>query len=55
MGVEAKECNIYKKPDFIQTGTLNLEENPPCNVEDNLRTGLVVIEAWFGATEGVLD
>ena len=21
--------------------------NPPCNVEDNLRAGLVVIEAWF--------
>ena len=20
---------------------------PPCNVEDNLRAGLVVIEAWF--------
>ena len=28
-------------------GTLDLEENPPCNVEDNLRAGLVVIEAWF--------
>src|SRR3954470_3170718 len=22
--------------------------NPPCNAEDNLRAGLVVIEAWFG-------
>ena len=21
--------------------------NPPCNAEDNLRAGLVVIEAWF--------
>ena len=21
--------------------------NPPCNVEDNLRAGLIVIEAWF--------
>ena len=30
------------------TGTLNLERNPPCNAEDNLRAGLVVIEAWFG-------
>ena len=47
MGVEAKERNIYKKPDFIQTGIRNLEENPPCNTEDNLRAGLVVIEAWF--------
>ena len=25
----------------------NLEKNPPCNAEDNLRTGLIVIEAWF--------
>ena len=48
MGVEAKEHNIYKKSDFIQTGTPNLEENPPCNAEDNLRAGLNVIEAWFG-------
>ena len=22
--------------------------NPPCNVEDNLCAGLVIIEAWFG-------
>ena len=29
--------------------------NPACNAEDNLRAGLIVIEAWFGATEGVLD
>ena len=48
MGVEAKECNIYKKLDFIQTSTRNLEENPPCNAEDNLRARLIVIEAWFG-------
>ena len=48
MGVEAKERNIYKKPDFIQTGTWNLEENLPCNAEDNLCAGLIVIEAWFG-------
>ena len=47
MGVEAKERNIYKKPDFIQTGTRNWEENPPCNAEDNLRVRLIVIEAWF--------
>ena len=25
----------------------NLEKNPPCNAEDNLRAGLIVIEAWF--------
>ena len=37
------------------TGTLDLEKNPPCNAKDNLRAGLIVIEAWFRATEGVLD
>ena len=29
------------------TGIWDLEKNPPCNVEDNLRAGLVVIEARF--------
>ena len=33
---------------LITTGTLeNLEKNPPCNAEDNLCAGLIVIEAWF--------
>ena len=32
---------------FAMTGTLDLEKNPPCDVEDNLRAGLTVIEAWF--------
>ena len=27
---------------------MELEKNPPCNAEDNLRARLVVIEAWFG-------
>ena len=34
------------------TGTRNLEENPPCNAEDNLRVGLIVIEGWFGGYRG---
>ena len=33
---------------LVTTGTQDLEENPPCNAEDNLRVGLIVIEAWFG-------
>ena len=33
---------------FATTGTLDLEKNPPCNAEDILRAGLIVIEAWFG-------
>ena len=30
------------------TGTQDLEKNPPCNAEDNLRAKLIAIEAWFG-------
>ena len=30
---------------LVTIGTLDLEKNPPCNAEDNLRAGLVVIEA----------
>ena len=30
---------------FATTGTLDLEKNPPCNAEDNLHAGLIVIEA----------
>ena len=33
---------------FATTGTLDLEKNPPCNAEDNLRARLIVTEAWFG-------
>ena len=33
---------------FATTGAPDLEKNPPCNAEDNLRAGLIVIEAWFG-------
>ena len=30
------------------TGAQDLEKNLPCNAEDNLRAGLIAIEAWFG-------
>ena len=45
MDVEAKERNIYKEAGHYSSGTWNLEKNPPCNVEDNLHAGLIVIEA----------
>ena len=48
MDVEAKEHNIYKEAGHYSASTWNLEDNPPCNAEDNIRAGLVVIEAWFG-------
>ena len=40
-GQHALEAGHYS------TGIGNLKKNPPCNAEDNLRAGLVVIEAWF--------
>ena len=48
MDVEAKERNIYKEAGHYSAGTWNLKENPPCNAKDNMRAGLIVIEAWFG-------
>ena len=49
MDVEAKERNIYKEAGHYSASAWNLEENPPCNAEDSIRTGLIVIEAWFGS------
>ena len=48
MDVEAEERSIYKEAGHYSPSTWNLEENPPCNAEDNIRAGLIVIEAWFG-------
>ena len=48
MGVEAKERDIYKVAGHYSASTWNLEENPPCNAEDNICARLIVIEAWFG-------
>ena len=47
MGVEAKERNICEGAGHCSANTWNLEENPPCNAEDYIRAGLIVIEAWF--------
>ena len=52
MGVEAKERKHLQETELYSTGTWNLEENPPCNAEVNLRAGLIVIEAWFGGYRG---
>ena len=30
---------------LVTTGTLDLEKNPPCNAEDNMRAELIIIEA----------
>ena len=47
LGVEAKERHIYEATGHYPANTWNMKENPPCNAEDNMRAGLVVIEAWF--------
>ena len=47
MDVEAKERNIYEATGHYPANTWSVKENPPCNAEDNIRAGLVVIEAWF--------
>ena len=46
------ECGIYfAEPDTFVSSEDYLgvfeKGNPPCNVEDNLRAGLVIIKAWF--------
>ena len=48
MGHRSREGQHALEAGHYSTDTGNLKENPPCNAEDNLRAGLVVIEAWFG-------
>ena len=42
---------IFAEPDTILVFTIFYKiirrRNPPCNAEDNMRAGLIVIEAWF--------
>ena len=35
---------IIASEDYLE---VRIEGNPPCNAEDNLRVGHLVIEAWF--------
>ena len=40
--------NYLTEPDTILNLPWNIRRwNLPCNAEDNLRAGLIVIEAWF--------
>ena len=55
IGRGSRGAQYLQEAGRYSTGTQDLEKNPPCNVEDNLRTRLITIEAWFGATEGVPD
>ncbi len=48
IGRRSRGAQHLQETGLYSTCTRNLEENPPCNAEDNLRAGLIVIEAWFG-------
>ena len=40
--------NYLTEPDTILNLLSSIRRwNPPCNAEDKLRAGLIVIEAWF--------
>ena len=47
IGRRSQGAQHLQETGLYSTGTQNLEENLPCNAEDNLRTGLIVTEAWF--------
>ena len=40
--------NYLTEPDTILNLLWSIQRwNPPCNAEDKVRAGLIVIEAWF--------
>ena len=52
IGHRSQEAQHLREAGHYLTGTQSLKKNPPCNAEDNLRAGLIVIEAWFGGYWG---
>ena len=46
LGAEAKEHNIHQKPDTIQQ-VYGIWRRTRLAMPNNLRAGLIVIEAWF--------
>ena len=48
IGHVSQGAQYLREAGLYSTGTQDLEKNPPCNAEDNLRAGLIAIEAWFG-------
>ena len=49
IGRRSQEVRHLREAGHYLTGTQSLRRNLPRNAEDNLRTGLIVIEAWFGS------
>ena len=54
IGRGSQGAKYLREAGRYSTGTQDLEKNPPCNAEDNLRAGLIV-KPGSGATEGVPD
>ena len=48
IGRGSQGAQYLRESGRYSTGTRDLEKNLPCNAEDNLHTGLITIEAWFG-------
>ena len=48
IGRGSRGARYLREVGHYSIGTQDLEENPPCNAEDNQHAGLVIIEAWFG-------
>ena len=47
IGCGSQGAQYLQEAGCYSIGTQDLEKNLPCNAEDNVRAGLVVIEAWF--------
>ena len=47
IGRGSRGAQYLREVGRYSTGTQDLEKNPPCNAEDNLRAGLIAIKAWF--------
>ena len=45
-----EDCDYFTEPDIVLVVNYfeEFKGGPPCNVEDNLRVGHIVIEDWFG-------
>ena len=52
IGRRSQEAQHLREAGHYLAGTQSLKKNLPCNAEDNLHAGLIVIEAWFGGYRG---
>ena len=48
IGRGSQGVQYLQEAGHYSAGTQDLEKNPACNAEDNLRAGLIAIEGLFG-------